>query len=63
MWTGARIEELCSLKVEETHLDAKVPYIDIKDAKTAAGVRQGQSIPSSSLRLRNPGSCVDWQRT
>jgi integrase len=36
MWTGARIEELCSLKI------AKIGrgYFDIDDAKTEAGVRR-----------------------
>jgi integrase len=36
MWTGARIDELCALKVENVHGD----YFDIVDAKTQAGVRQ-----------------------
>jgi len=36
MWTGARIEELCALKVDKVHRD----YIEIEDAKTAAGWRQ-----------------------
>ncbi|SMF85985.1 Site-specific recombinase XerC [Tistlia consotensis] len=35
MHTGARIEELCSLKVEHAK-----DFIDIRDAKTGAGVRQ-----------------------
>ena len=34
MFTGCRIEELCSLKVENVH-DG---YIEIEDAKTAAGI-------------------------
>lgn len=36
MWTGARIEELCALKVDK----AKDGYLEIEDAKTAAGWRQ-----------------------
>lgn len=36
MWTGARIEELCALKIEKVG-DG---YIDIGDAKTDAGRRQ-----------------------
>lgn len=36
MWTGARIDELCALKVENVHGD----HFDIVDAKTQAGVRQ-----------------------
>lgn len=36
MFTGARIEELCSLKCADVHED----YFDITDAKSAAGVRQ-----------------------
>jgi integrase len=36
MWTGCRIEELCALKVEKVG-DG---YIEIADAKTAAGWRQ-----------------------
>lgn len=35
-YTGARIEELCSLKVEQVADD----YLEIKDAKTKAGNRQ-----------------------
>jgi integrase len=38
MWTGARIEELCSLKVPE--VDMKLKAFEIKDAKTEAGVRE-----------------------
>jgi hypothetical protein len=37
MWTGARIEELCSLKVEKAH---QGKYLEIEDAKTSAGWRQ-----------------------
>lgn len=36
MWTGARIEELCSLKVADVTGNA----FTVKDAKTAAGVRE-----------------------
>ncbi len=36
MWTGARIEELCVLKLDAVHKD----YIQITDAKTPAGWRQ-----------------------
>lgn len=36
MWTGARIEELCALKVGKVHAD----YFEIEDAKTVAGWRQ-----------------------
>jgi integrase len=36
MWTGARIEELCALKLERVHGD----YVEIADAKTPAGWRQ-----------------------
>ena len=36
MWTGARIEELCVLRVEGVTAD----HLDIHDAKTAAGVRK-----------------------
>jgi len=36
MWTGARIEELCSLKVEKVGEG----YFDIEDAKTEAGLRR-----------------------
>ena len=38
MWTGARIEELCALKVENVHLDEA--WFEIVDAKTASGWRQ-----------------------
>ncbi len=35
MWTGCRIDELCSLKTDEVHKD----YFTVEDAKTAAGCR------------------------
>ena len=38
MWTGARIEELCALKVENVDLDGG--WFEIVDAKTASGWRQ-----------------------
>jgi integrase len=38
MWTGARIEELASLAVAEVRMKAK--SFAIKDAKTAAGIRE-----------------------
>jgi integrase len=38
MWTGARIEELCSLKV--TAVDLAQHFFQVEDAKTEAGVRQ-----------------------
>jgi len=38
MWTGARIEEICSLKVEQVHLGKH--YFSIEDAKTEAGWRE-----------------------
>jgi len=37
-WTGCRIEELCSLKIER--VNSAAGYIEIVDAKTAAGRRQ-----------------------
>ncbi|MCK7577654.1 MAG: tyrosine-type recombinase/integrase [Chromatiales bacterium] len=39
MWTGARISELCNLKVEHVYLDDPLPYFKVEDSKTAAGVR------------------------
>jgi integrase len=38
MWTGARIEELCSLRVE--HVNLRQSWFEIVDAKTKAGVRK-----------------------
>jgi integrase len=38
MWTGARLEELAALSVERVNLDRR--YIEISDAKSAAGWRQ-----------------------
>jgi integrase len=38
MWTGARIEELCSLKVAS--VDLKAMAFSVTDAKTRAGVRE-----------------------
>lgn len=37
-WTGARLEEICALKVDK--VDVKAGYIEVEDAKTAAGWRQ-----------------------
>lgn len=37
-YTGARIKEICSLKIEDINLECE--YFDIKDAKTRAGNRQ-----------------------
>jgi integrase len=38
MWSGARIEELCSLAVSDVRMRTK--SFAIKDAKTAAGIRE-----------------------
>jgi integrase len=38
-WTGARIEELCSLTVENVKLEAKVPYFVTTAGKTDAAIR------------------------
>jgi integrase len=48
MYTGARIEELCSLKVKGMKHDDKADcdYLEIEDAKTAAGWRQ---VPVHSM--------------
>lgn len=40
MWTGCRIEEICSLQTKHVHLRASIPYFEIEDAKTSAGWRQ-----------------------
>lgn len=40
MWTGCRIEEICALKTKSVHLSASVPYFEVADAKTEAGIRQ-----------------------
>jgi integrase len=50
MWTGARIEELCSLRVEKVGEG----YISIEDAKTPAGWRQ---VPIHS-QLQEPLRCL-----
>jgi len=39
MWTGGRIEELCSLKVQDVHLDAPIPYLSITSGKSRAALR------------------------
>lgn len=39
-YTGARIEELCALKVQDVHLAGALPCLRIVDAKTDAGVRE-----------------------
>jgi integrase len=39
MWSGARIEELCSLAVENVKLGAKVPHFTVTAGKTDAAIR------------------------
>ncbi len=39
-YTGARIEELCQLKVEHVINPDGIPSLDIVDSKTTAGIRQ-----------------------
>ncbi|HET6239539.1 MAG TPA: tyrosine-type recombinase/integrase [Acetobacteraceae bacterium] len=38
-WTGARIEELCILRVENVNLAATIPYLTITAGKTDAAIR------------------------
>ena len=38
--TGCRIDELCSLRLDDVNLSDQVPYFLIEDAKTAAGNRK-----------------------
>lgn len=38
--TGCRIDELCSLRIDDVNLSDKVPYFLIEDAKTDAGNRK-----------------------
>lgn len=38
--TGCRIDELCSLRLDDVNLSDRVPYFLIEDAKTAAGNRK-----------------------
>ncbi len=39
-YTGARIEELCALKLASVNLEGNIPSFRIEDAKTEAGVRE-----------------------
>jgi integrase len=39
-WTGMRIEEACSLRVEDAKLTAKVPHFTINAGKTDAAIRE-----------------------
>ncbi len=39
-YTGARIEELCSLRVEDIDTEGRIPCLRIVDAKTRAGIRE-----------------------
>jgi len=50
-WSGARIEELCSLEVPEVDLKKKRAF-QIKDAKTEAGVREVPIHPKLVPTLR-----------
>jgi len=38
-WTGCRIEEACSLKVQDVHLDAPIPHLSIVAGKSSAAIR------------------------
>ena len=48
MYTGARIEELCQIRVQDIHEDVAtgLPYLNIRKSKTAAGVRD---VPIHSI--------------
>jgi len=39
-YTGLRLNEACDLDVQDVRQDTEVPYIDITEAKTEAGVRR-----------------------
>jgi len=39
-YTGARIEELCSLRIADIHLHGPIPYLGITAGKTSAAIRQ-----------------------
>lgn len=52
MWTGCRIEELCSLRV----VDAKADHLQIIDAKSEAGWRE---VPIHTAL----SSGIEWMRT
>jgi integrase len=39
-WSGARIEELCSLEIERVHLSGSRPYFEVDEGKTGAALRQ-----------------------
>jgi integrase len=56
MWTGGRIEELCSVTIQEVHLDAPVPHLEIGRSKTAAGIRK---VPVHSKLLEEAQRMVD----
>jgi len=51
-WTGARIEELCSLTVESVKLAAKVPHFTINAGKTDAAIRDVPIHPKLKPVLR-----------
>ncbi|MGH7089941.1 MAG: tyrosine-type recombinase/integrase, partial [Stellaceae bacterium] len=40
MWSGARIEEVCSLKVERVNLTGKLPSFKVAEGKTDAALRE-----------------------
>jgi integrase len=55
MWTGARIEELCGLRLDRVHRD----HVEIADAKTPAGWRQvpiHSKLNTTVARLRKDSS-------
>ena len=48
MWTGARIEELCALKIEKVKGD----FFSVEDAKTAAGWRDAPIHPKLAPTMK-----------
>lgn len=53
-YTGARIEEICSLKCKDVYLDRK--YLNIIDAKTTAGIR---TVPIHSKLNANLNNLIN----
>lgn len=50
--TGARIEELCQLRVENLLMAEDVEFFDITDSKTAAGIRRVPIHPSLKATVK-----------
>lgn len=51
-WTGARIEELCSLEIPQVHLSSSPPHFTINEGKTDAALREVPIHPGAKATFK-----------